>query len=132
MQAQPEHSDILNFVHPLCKLTIYEVKSTLTKQRELNAGKAKRKDDKAWVKEEMAWEKAECEKRERQEKAKKLAQNKLNIQAAERDLLAWKQAYDNTQRGAAAVDSGNEDDNDNIKSIVKEAKVCSHIFIISH
>ena len=72
--------------------------------------------------------------RERQEKAKKLAQGKPDIQAMEPDLLAWKQVYNNVQKGAAAVDSGNEDDKDkdDIQSIVEEAKVCSHISIISH
>ena len=74
----------------------------------------------------MARAEAEREERERQEKAKKLAQDKLDIQAVERDLLARKQAYHDAQRAATTVDSRNEDDEDedDIQSVVEEPKVC--------
>ena len=126
MKAQPEHADVLNLVHELCESTISKLESALTKQRELDAAKAKRKEDEAQTKEEMARAEAERKERERQEKAKKLAQDKLDIQAVECDLLAWKQAYNNAQRAATTVDSGNEDDKDkdNIQSVVEEPKVC--------
>ena len=124
MKAQPEHANILNLVHGLCKLTISELESALMKQRELDAAEAKRKEDKAKAKEEMARAEAERKERERQEKAKKLAQDKLDIQAMEHDLLAWKQAYNDAQRAAATVDSGNEDNEDDIQSVVEEPKVC--------
>ena len=123
MKAQLEHADILNLVHELCESNISKFESALTKQRELDVAEAKRKEDEAQAKEKMAQAEAEREERERQEKAKKLAQEKLNIQAVERDLLARKQAYNDTQRAAAAVDSRNKDDED-IQSIVKEPKVC--------
>ena len=67
-------------VHKLCELTFSEVEFALTKHRELDAAEAKRNEDKAQEKEEMVQAEAEHEKRERQEKAKKLAQDKLDIQ----------------------------------------------------
>jgi hypothetical protein len=54
MKAQPDHPDAYTIVHDLCTSSISQIESALTEQRRVEAADAKRKEEEAQAKAEMA------------------------------------------------------------------------------
>ena len=58
----------------------------------------------------MEWITVECHEREKRDRLKKIEQDRLDIEAAERELQLQKQSLSDAQKGADARD---DDDDDN-------------------
>jgi hypothetical protein len=133
MKAQPDHPDAYTIVHDLCTSSISQIESALTEQRRVEAADAKRKEEEAQAKAEMARLEAEREAKEIQEKVDRIENDRLEIEAAERQLQVRKQALHDAQKDAAAgkgVDEDEEEeeeeeeDGDQIESSTEGQTVC--------
>jgi hypothetical protein len=132
MKAQPDHPDAYTIVHDLCTSSIAQIEAALTEQRRVEAADAKRKEEEAQAKVEMARLEAEREAKEMQEKVDRIENDRLEIEAAERQLQLRKQALHDAQKDAAAgkgVDEDEEEeeqeeDGDEIESSTEGQTVC--------
>jgi len=102
MRSQPNHADIFVATNELCASTITEVESGLASQVESDAAERLQCQEEERVKVEMARIAAERDERETQDRLKKIEQDQLTIQAAERELCMRKQALHDAQKLADA------------------------------
>jgi len=109
--AQPTHADVFGIASELCVSTITEVEGALASQRMSDAAEAFRHQEEEILKAEMARIAAENEEHERQERLKQLEQDRLDIEAAERQLRIRKQALRNAQEGRDVCDDDSNSDN---------------------
>ena len=117
MTAQPTHADVFGIASELCVSTITEVEGALASQRMSDAAEAVRHQEEEILKAEMAKITAEGEEHERQERLKQLEQDRLDIEAAERQLRIRKQALRDAQKGRDGCDDDNDDDDDDDGSV---------------
>jgi hypothetical protein len=130
MRSQPTHADIFFAANELCASTIAVVESELASQVESDAAQELRRREEERVKAEMARIAAECDEREKQDRLKKMEQDQLEIQAAERDLWTRKQALLDAQKGADNH-GDNDDDNDNGSVSTPDGQPVCHVRILS-
>ena len=114
MRSHPTHADIFTAASDICASTITEVESGLADQVESDAVEEIRRQEEDRCKAEMEWIADECHEREKRDRLKKIEQDRLDIEAAERELHLRKQSLSNAQKGADAHDYDiDDDDNDN-------------------
>jgi len=130
MTAQPMHAEVFGIANELCASTITEVEEGLARQRASDAVEVIRRQEEERVKVEMARIAAEDEERDKQEHLKQLEQDRLHIEAAERELQIRKQALRDAQNGPHARDDDNNNGNDGSVS-TPEGHLVRHVFIHS-
>jgi hypothetical protein len=108
MGTQLTHQDIFGAVKELCANTISEFEDALVNQRERDEAEATRVLEEQREKADIARKAAECEEMERQERAKKIEQDRRDILATERELEAKKQALRDAEM--VADDGGDDED----------------------
>ena len=95
MGSQPDHHDILTALLKLCTNAILECEAELEQQKVSDMVEAKRLEEEQKMRENEARMLAEQQEKERREKIEKRQKDRLEIEAAERDLAAKKEALQN-------------------------------------
>ena len=112
MTAQPTHANVFGIASELSVSTITEVEGALASQRMSDAAEAIRRQEEEAHKAEIARIAAKQEEHEKQERRKRLEQDRLDIEAAERQLEMRKQALRDAPKGPHIGDYDNDDDDD--------------------
>src|SRR5258708_8504910 len=110
MSSQPTHADLFAAANEVCTRTITDIEGGLDGQRASDAAEAIRHQEVERHEVEIAKLAAEHDAREKQERLEKIEQDRLDIEAAERDLQMRKQALHHAQQVASDA-HGNDDDN---------------------
>ena len=110
MCSQPDHHDVLTALLNLCNNAITECEAELEQQRASDMAEAKRLEEEQKVRENEARMLAEQQEKERREKMEKMEKDRLEIEAAERDLTAKKEALRNSQKGPDDVEEDEEEE----------------------
>src|ERR1700691_60956 len=110
MGSQPDHHNILTALLNLCNNAITECEAKLEQQKVLDMAEAKRLEEEQKVRENEARMLAEQQEKERWEKIEKIEKDRLEIEAAERDLAAKKEALQNLQKGPDDVEEDKEEE----------------------
>jgi hypothetical protein len=125
MAVQPTHADVFRIANELCVSTITEMEEGMATQCMSDAAEAIRRQEEDALKVETARIVAEQGEQEKQAHLKRLEQDRLDIEAAERELKIRKQALHDAQKGPDAQKEPNvkkgpnthndahDDDNDN-------------------
>src|ERR1700683_232573 len=100
MRSQPDHHDVLTVLLNLCNNAVTECEAELEQQRASDMAEAKRLEEEQKVRENEARMLAEQQEKERWEKMEKMEKDRLEIEAAEHDLAAKKEALRNSQKGS--------------------------------
>src|ERR1700733_12052072 len=100
MRSQPDHHDVLTALLNLCNNAITECEAKLEQQKASDMAEAKRLEEERKVRENEARMLAEQQEKERREKTEKMEKDRLEIEAAECDLMAKKEALRNSQKGS--------------------------------
>ena len=107
----------MDALEELCTQAIADIEDRLVKQKESDEAEARRLVEEAKKREGMARLSAEKEEKERLEKLKKMAQDRQEIETAERELKAKKEALRIAGKGVDVDNNNNNnnngDDNDN-------------------
>jgi len=111
MSSQPTHADLFAAANEVCTRAITDVEGGLEGQRASDAAEAIRRQEMERHEVEIAKLAAEHDAREKQERLEKMEQDRLDIEAVERDLQMRKQALHHAQQVADA--HHNDDDNNN-------------------
>src|ERR1700683_1320281 len=100
MRSQPDHHDVLTALLNLCNNAVTQCEAELEQQRVSDMAEAKRLEEEQKVRENEARMLAEQQEKERREKTEKMEKDRLEIEAAEHDLAAKKEALRNLQMGS--------------------------------
>ena len=95
MGSQPNHHDVLTALLKLCMNAILECEAELEQQKASDKVEAKWLEEEQKARENEARMLAEQQEKERREKIEKRQKDRLEIEAAERDLAAKKEALQN-------------------------------------
>ncbi len=112
MSSQPTHADLFAAANEVCTRTITDIEGGLDGQRTSDAAEAIRRQEMERHEVEIAKLAAEHDAREKQERLEKIEQDRLDIEAAERDLQMRKQALHHAQQVADEHDNDDDDDDD--------------------
>src|SRR5258705_1857166 len=112
MSAQPTHADIFSATNELCASTITEIEGGLVSQHESDVAEVCRCQEEERAMAEMEQIAAERDEREKQERQKNIEQDRLDIEAVERALQAWKRVLHYEEKRDDAQDDDDSDDND--------------------
>ena len=112
MSSQPTHADLFAAANEVCTQTITDIEGGLDGQRASDAAEAIQRQEMERHEVEIAKLAAEHDAREKQERLEKIEQDRLDIEAAERDLQMRKQALNHAQQVADEHDNDDDDDDD--------------------
>src|SRR6202050_3162678 len=122
MGSLPNHHDVLTVLVKLCTNAITECEAQLEQQKVSDMAEAKQLEEEQKVRENETRMLAEQQEKERQEKMEKMEKDTLEIEAAERDLVAKKEALRNAQKGPDD-DEEDEEEEEGSKSGAEEPLV---------
>ena len=129
MGSQPDHHDVLTMLLNLCTNAITECKAQLEQQKVLDVAEAKRLEEEQKARENEARMLAEQQEKERREKMEQMEKDRLEIEAAERDLTAKKEALRNAQKGP---DDEEEEEEEEEEGQGSESGAEEHPVSLSH
>jgi hypothetical protein len=130
MNSQPLHMELFAAANEVCVRTITDVEGGLERQCVSDAAEAIRRQEEERRQEEMVKMAAERDEYEKQDRLRKIEQDRLSIEAAERELQIHKQSLQDAQQGADA-DHNNNDDDDDGSVATPEGHQVSHTLIHS-
>ena len=130
MGSQPNHHDVLTVLLNLCTNAITECEAELEQQKALDMVEAKRLKEEQKARENEARMLAEQQEKERREKIEKMEKDRLEIEAAERDLVAKKEALWNAQKGPDD-DEEDEEEEEGSESSAEEHLVSLSVSIFA-
>src|ERR1700733_13388984 len=110
MRLQPDHHDVLTVLLNLCNNAVTECEAELEQQRASDMAEAKRLEEEQKVRENEARMLAEQQEKGRGGKIEKREKDRLEIEAAERDLAAKKEVVQNLQKGPDDVEEDKEEE----------------------
>lgn len=116
--AQPLHTDVLSTVGQLCTKAVAHFESVLQSQIEFDQAQARRIKDEEKKQVELAKQAAEREEMEKLERIREREREKQEIEAAERELAAKKNALLQAEKG--------DDDNDNASQSAMDEHIVSN------
>lgn len=106
MNMQPEHGATCTTVGDLCAETISKLETRLGQQRESDAAAARKLEEEEKARLELARVEAEREENERLERIRKREQDRMEIEAVERELKVRRKALRDADKEADDADMG--------------------------
>jgi hypothetical protein len=129
MGSQPDHHDVLTTLLNLCTNAITECEAQLEEQKASDVAEAKRLEEEQKARENEARMLSEQQEKERREKMEQMEKDRLEIEVAERELAAKKEALRNAQKGP---DDDEQDEEDEEEEEGSESGVEEHPVSLSH
>lgn len=131
MGSQPDHHEVLTTLVDLCTNAITECEAQLEQQKALDMAEAKRLEEEQKASENEARILAEQQEKERRENMEQMEKERLEIEAAERDLAARKAkvALRNVQKGP---DDDEQDEEEEGEEEGSESGVEEHPVSLAH
>jgi hypothetical protein len=122
MGSQPDYHVVLMVLLNLCTNAITECEAKLKQQKVLDVAETKQLEKEQKVKENEARMLAKQQEKERWEKMEQIEKDRLEIEAAEHDLMANKEVLWNAQKGPDN-DGEDEEEEEGSESCVEEHPV---------
>src|ERR1700683_399486 len=116
MGSLPHHHDVLTVLVKLCTNAITECEAQLEQQKVSDMAEAKRLEEEQKARENEARMLAKQQEKERQEKMEKMEKDALEIEAAECDLAAKKEALRNVWKGPNDEEEDGEEEGEGSES----------------